>query len=77
MTDEIWRWDATRMAGAIARREISSREAVSSCLERMAAVNPRLNAVTVDLGPPLAPPLIAPTLPWHAAMSSARCTACR
>ena len=50
MTDEIWRWDATRMAGAIARREISSREAVSSCLERMAAVNPRLNAVTVDLG---------------------------
>ena len=50
MTDEIWRWDATRMAKAIARREISSREAVSSCLERMAAVNPRLNAVTVDLG---------------------------
>ena len=50
MTDEIWRWDATRMAGAIARREISSREAVSSCLGRMAAVNPRLNAVTVDLG---------------------------
>ncbi len=38
------------MAEAIARREISSREAVSSCLERMAAVNPRLNAVTVDLG---------------------------
>ena len=50
MTDEIWRWDATRMARAIARREISSREAVSACLERMAAVNPRLNAVTVDLG---------------------------
>jgi amidase len=38
------------MAEAIARREISSREAVSSCLRRMAEVNPRLNAVTVDLG---------------------------
>ncbi len=49
MDHEIWRWDATRMAGAIARREISSREAVQSCLTRMAAVNPRLNAVTVDL----------------------------
>ncbi len=38
------------MAEAIARREISSREAVEACLERMTAVNPRLNAVTVDLG---------------------------
>jgi amidase len=49
MDHEIWRWDATRMAAAIARREISSREAVESCLARMAAVNPRLTAVTVDL----------------------------
>jgi amidase len=49
MTDEIWRWDATRMADAIARRQISSREAVDACLVRMADVNPRLNAVTVDL----------------------------
>ena len=48
-TDEIWRWDATRMADAIARRQISSRDAVEACLARMAAVNPRLNAVTVDL----------------------------
>ncbi len=50
MADGIWQWDATRMAQAIARREISSREAVEACLGRMAAVNPRLNAVTVDLG---------------------------
>jgi amidase len=50
MSDEIWRWDATRMADAIARREVSSREVVDACLARMAAVNPRLNAVTVDLG---------------------------
>lgn len=49
MADEIWRWDATQMATAIAARTISSREAVESCVARMADVNPRLNAVTVDL----------------------------
>ncbi|MEZ5421180.1 MAG: amidase [Vicinamibacterales bacterium] len=49
MGDEIWRWDATRMAQAIAGRHISSREAVDACLARLAAVNPRLNAVTVEL----------------------------
>jgi amidase len=48
--NELWRWDATRMAEAIARRDVSSREVVSACLARMAVVNPRLNAVTVDLG---------------------------
>ena len=52
MDHDIWCWDATRMAGAISRREISSREAVQSCLARKAAVNPRLNAVTVDLSGP-------------------------
>ncbi len=50
MDDGIWRWDATRMAQAIARREVSSGEAVASCLARLDAVNPRLNAVTVTLG---------------------------
>ncbi len=49
MNDQLWRWDATHMAAAIARREISSREAVEACLGRLAVVNPRLNAVTVDL----------------------------
>ena len=49
-SDEIWRWDATRMAAAIAQRTVSSREAVQACLDRMAAVNPRLNAMTVNLG---------------------------
>jgi len=48
MADEIWRWDATRVAQAIARREISSREAVEACLGRLAEVNPRVNAVTVE-----------------------------
>lgn len=50
MADEIWRWDATRMAQAIAGRDVSSREVVASCLARLDAVNPRLNAVTVNLG---------------------------
>jgi len=55
MADELWRWDATRMAQAIAAREVSSREVVTSCLARLDAVNPRLNAVTVDVrGPALA-----------------------
>lgn len=49
MDDALWRWDATRLAAAIRAREISSREAVSACLDRMAVANPRLNAVTVDL----------------------------
>jgi amidase len=49
MADEIWRWDATRMAAAIARRDVSSREVVEACLARTAQVNPRLNAITVDL----------------------------
>jgi amidase len=49
MTDEIWRWDAGRIAAAIAAREISSREAAGACIERMRAVNGAINAVTVDL----------------------------
>ena len=49
MSDDIWRWTATRIATAIRDRDISAREALESCLGRMAAVNTKLNAVTVDL----------------------------
>ncbi len=49
MSEEIWRWDVVRIAKAVAKREISAREAVASCVERMHAVNPALNAVTMDL----------------------------
>jgi amidase len=45
MTDEFWRWQACDLAQAIRTRRISSREAVTSCLARLAAVNPRINAV--------------------------------
>ncbi len=49
MTDELWRWDATALAEAIRTRRISSRDAVTACVTRMRAVNPALNAVTVDV----------------------------
>ncbi len=49
MSKEIWRWEAVQIAKAVAKREISAREAVGSCIERMHKVNPALNAVTMDL----------------------------
>jgi amidase len=45
---ELWQWGAVELAGAIRARDISAREAVESCLARIEAVNPRINAV-VDL----------------------------
>lgn len=41
----LWRWQAVDLARAIRTRQISSRDAVLSCLERAHAVNPRLNAL--------------------------------
>ncbi|WP_050401509.1 amidase family protein [Bradyrhizobium embrapense] len=43
--NELWSWSAVDLARAIATRAISSREAVQSSLDRIAAVNPALNAV--------------------------------
>src|SRR5215216_5028455 len=48
MANDLWRWGAVDLARAIRAREISSREAVESCLARIEAVNPRINAI-VDL----------------------------
>jgi amidase len=45
MTDDIWRLDATAIATGIRAGDFSSREAVSSCLQRLEAVNPQLNAI--------------------------------
>ncbi|HWI38327.1 MAG TPA: amidase [Burkholderiales bacterium] len=42
---DLWRWGAVELARAIRAREISSREAVESCLARIEAVNPRINAI--------------------------------
>lgn len=48
MGTELWRWQACDLAHAIRTRQISAREAVTSCLDRLEQVNPRINAV-VDL----------------------------
>jgi amidase len=42
---ELWRWDALDLAAAIRERRISCREAVRASLDRLAAVNPIVNAV--------------------------------
>ncbi|WP_085934009.1 amidase [Enhydrobacter aerosaccus] len=44
-TSELWRWSAVDLADAIRLGTISSVEAVRSCLDRIAAVNPAVNAV--------------------------------
>jgi amidase len=49
-TDEFWRWPATKLARAIAAGGISSREVIASHVERIEAVNPKLNAL-VDVRP--------------------------
>jgi amidase len=43
--DELWTWSAADLAAAIKAGTISSREAVASCLTRLDAVNPTINAV--------------------------------
>jgi amidase len=48
--EELWRWEAIEVARAVRTRQISSREAVSACLERIEQVNPRVNAV-IELRP--------------------------
>ena len=45
MAEEFWRWSATALANGIARGDVSSREAVVSCLQRIDAVNAALNAL--------------------------------
>lgn len=48
-TGELWRWDAVDLAAAIRLRRVSAREAVEAALQRLAAVNPRINAVSLAL----------------------------
>ncbi|MDQ1397852.1 MAG: amidase [Acidimicrobiaceae bacterium] len=46
---ELWRLGAAELAELIRKGETSSREVVDSHLDRIAAVNPSLNAITVTL----------------------------
>lgn len=50
IVNELQQMSATSLVGAIRRRDVSAREAVESHLERIAAVNPVINAV-VTLAP--------------------------
>ncbi|MFB3076738.1 MAG: amidase family protein, partial [Lysobacterales bacterium] len=45
MKNKLWHLDATEMAAGIRNRSFSSREVVTSCLQRLDSVNPQLNAV--------------------------------
>jgi amidase len=50
----VWGRTATELAAGIRAREISAREVMESHLERIAAVNPRVNAIVTQLEPELA-----------------------
>jgi len=66
---DLWRWDAVDLAAAIRARKVSSVEATRAVLDRLAAVNPKVNAVvrlTAD-----------EALDAAKAADEARCMACR
>lgn len=46
MTNALWRWNALDLARAIRTGDVSSREAVQSCLDRAREVNPVFNPLT-------------------------------
>ena len=45
MDEQLWSQSATRLAGSIAAREVSSEDVLAACLARIADENPRVNAV--------------------------------
>ncbi|MGU7773256.1 amidase family protein [Burkholderia sp. MR1-5-21] len=45
MEQQLWRLSATDMTALVARRDVSSKELVQSCLQRLEDVNPRINAI--------------------------------
>ncbi len=45
-SNDLWQLDACEMAEGIAKRDFSSRELVSACLNRIDDVNPLINAIT-------------------------------
>ncbi len=47
--DALWRRDAVELAQLIRTRQVSSREVIDAHLERIEAVNPKLNAIVLTL----------------------------
>ena len=51
MTDRpLWQWSATEVAAATRTGDVSCRDVTAAVVARMRDVNPRLNAITLDLG---------------------------
>jgi amidase len=46
----LWQWSASEIVAATTAKEIRCREVVESVVARIHAVNPELNAITLDLG---------------------------
>ncbi len=61
-TNPSWRCDAIALAAAIAARRVSNWEATMICMERLGAIDPRINAVVEPWLPP-ATPLLQSTRP--------------
>ena len=49
MNTEYWRLDAVDLAQLVRTGDVSCREVVDSCLARLDAVNPAVNAVVVEM----------------------------
>lgn len=50
MTTPLWALGATELAHGIRTGELTSRDVVAAHLDRISAVNPLVNAITVALG---------------------------
>jgi amidase len=50
MSTELWRWSAAALAQAIRAKQVSAREVIQAHLDRIEAVNLKVNAVTTVLG---------------------------
>jgi len=49
MSDDLWRWSASKLAKAIRDKTVSSREVIEAHLQRIDAVNDTVNAITAVL----------------------------
>ena len=49
MTSDLWKMSASDLAEAIRQKQVSCREVIQAHLDRIAAMNPQVNAVTVTL----------------------------
>ncbi|MEX1042126.1 MAG: amidase family protein [Pirellulaceae bacterium] len=45
----LWQWSATRIAAAVARREVSASEVLEAHIDRIEATQPTINALAFDL----------------------------